>query len=200
MAPFACAYFWCVCAQIDLSGNALCGITVFEDGAYNAEGIKAIADAMGVSRSLTHVILSNNIIDDEGAVALGHAMRDSQVCRLQKLELRGCDIGAAGTEALAAGIAVSRFLVFINLTGNSLADVCYVRPNMLEDSFFEVGGRVTYKGQQMIVANGINDDGNIEIVDLCGVKALADVIAVNRSLTRVQPQPNLMPHLIPLLA
>ena len=45
------------CAQIDLSENKLCGIDEYGRGTYTAEGITAIADAMGVSHSLTQVQL-----------------------------------------------------------------------------------------------------------------------------------------------
>eukprot|EP00966_Prymnesium_polylepis_P010025 231459-Prymnesium_polylepis.1 len=40
--------------QINLSGNELCGVTD-AGGTFTVEGIKAIASAMGVSRSLTQV-------------------------------------------------------------------------------------------------------------------------------------------------
>ena len=47
------------CSQIDLSSNMLCGVYVddFGDmcGTYTAEGIKALADAIAVSASLTQV-------------------------------------------------------------------------------------------------------------------------------------------------
>ena len=51
-----CSHLLCACAQIDLSGNELCGIDGWGRGTYTAEGITAIADAMGVSRSLSKVI------------------------------------------------------------------------------------------------------------------------------------------------
>ena len=40
--------------QINLSGNKLCGVDAYR-GIYTAEGIKAIAAAIGVSPSLTQV-------------------------------------------------------------------------------------------------------------------------------------------------
>eukprot|EP00966_Prymnesium_polylepis_P244083 5644841-Prymnesium_polylepis.1 len=42
--------------QINLSGNQLCGLNFHGNGTYTAEGIKAIADAIRVSRSLTQVL------------------------------------------------------------------------------------------------------------------------------------------------
>ena len=45
----------CTVSQVNLSDNELCGVDVLGTGTYNAEGIKAIVDAMGVSRSLASV-------------------------------------------------------------------------------------------------------------------------------------------------
>jgi hypothetical protein len=41
--------------QVDLSNNQLCGIGLFGDGTYNADGIKAIAQAISVTPSLTYL-------------------------------------------------------------------------------------------------------------------------------------------------
>ena len=62
-------------AQINLSDNSLCGLTerlgdLAPFGAYNDEGIKAIASAISVSASLTSINLENNNIGPEGAKAI----------------------------------------------------------------------------------------------------------------------------------
>ena len=49
----------CFAVQIDLSNNALCGIR-FGQGTYTADGIKAIAESIRVSTSLTSINLSYN--------------------------------------------------------------------------------------------------------------------------------------------
>ena len=46
-------------------------------GTYNAYGIKAIADAIAVSPSLTKISLAKNNLGSEGAKALAPAIRDS---------------------------------------------------------------------------------------------------------------------------
>ena len=46
-------------------------------GDYNADGIKAIADAIAVSASVTSVDLSWNELGAEGAELLAPAIRDS---------------------------------------------------------------------------------------------------------------------------
>ena len=43
-------------AQVNLSMNALCGIDIYGKGTYTSDGIKAIADALRVSASLTQVL------------------------------------------------------------------------------------------------------------------------------------------------
>ena len=44
-------------------------------GTYDATGIKAIADALGVSASLTALYLGNNGIGDQGATSIAKALR-----------------------------------------------------------------------------------------------------------------------------
>ena len=63
--------------QINLSENALCGIDRYGDGTYTAHGIKAIAESISVSPSLTSINLALNDLGSEGAKALAPAIRDS---------------------------------------------------------------------------------------------------------------------------
>ena len=56
--------------QLDLSSNQLCGISHYGDGSYTAEGIKAIADALGVNASLTSLSVAGNGIVGDGAQQL----------------------------------------------------------------------------------------------------------------------------------
>ena len=63
-----------------------------------------------VSGSLTVLILSYNPIKDEGAIAIGYALRDNANCKLETLELCHCDMGAGGAQALSAFCAVSASL------------------------------------------------------------------------------------------
>ena len=48
--------------QLDLSNNKLCGRDRYGNGAYSAEGITAIADALRVNGALTSLDLSNNAL------------------------------------------------------------------------------------------------------------------------------------------
>ena len=56
--------------QLDLSWNQLCGLELLGRGTYNAEGIKAIADALRVTGSLTSINLAWNDLGAQGAKAL----------------------------------------------------------------------------------------------------------------------------------
>ena len=59
--------------SLDLSGNALCGIK-YGRGTYTAEGIKAIADALRVSASMTHLDVRVNSMGEEGKTVLRKAI------------------------------------------------------------------------------------------------------------------------------
>lgn len=56
--------------RLDLSYNQLCGIDrLYGTGTYTAEGIKAVADAIGVSASLTSLNLrDNNLASETGYI------------------------------------------------------------------------------------------------------------------------------------
>ena len=64
----------CTLSQLNLSNNQLCGVDVLGKGTYNAEGIKAIADALLVAGSLTELVAWDNNLGDEGEAALRKAV------------------------------------------------------------------------------------------------------------------------------
>ena len=100
--------------QIGLGGNRLCG--VWEDqrghlqGTYTAEGIKAIADAMRASHSLTECDLRFNNLGKEGWCAIFDALRENPQNSIVKWDLAGQGINAEIAKSLTAYIAVSRSL------------------------------------------------------------------------------------------
>jgi hypothetical protein len=74
-----------VASQIDFSGNRLCGIYKgwmgIIQGTYNAEGIKAIADAIGISRSLTQVLdFLSATLPSFSSLLVTFALRADQPC------------------------------------------------------------------------------------------------------------------------
>ena len=61
--------------QLNLSRNALlCGIGLYGGGTYTADGIKAIAESISVSASITSIDLSENDFGPEAAKALAPAI------------------------------------------------------------------------------------------------------------------------------
>ena len=71
----------------------------------------------------------------------------------------------------------------------------------------EVGAKVVYQGREMIVSKGVDRDGDLKMVDLSGVIALADALKANAALTSLKcaaprPSPKCQQPLtcLPLLA
>ena len=135
----ACGYFpllihqclsVCLCLQLDLSDNQLCGL--YSDswhrgrihGTYNAHGIKALSEALKVKGSVTSLSLGQNGLGDEGAAVIAHALKESKVCKLASLDLNnlfsGNTIGPAGAKALAEYLSVTASMTRLDVKFNSL--------------------------------------------------------------------------------
>lgn len=71
-------------------------------GTYTVEGIAALADGLRGNRSLTTLNLAENLIGDEGCVALAPALSHTQIA---SLNLHMNDMGVTGANALAAVVA-----------------------------------------------------------------------------------------------
>ena len=70
---------------------------------------------------LTKIALSRNTIKDEGAVALGEALKTNKT--LKELELGFCGIGPEGGKALAAALSEgSAVLTKLDVQQNELGD------------------------------------------------------------------------------
>ncbi len=124
-------------AQLNLSGNLLCGITfTYGKGTYTAEGINAIADALRVNGALTSLDLRWNKLGAEGGTAIAEALKvngaltslnlDGFVLpikqlkgteRVDKLDLSGKyeKLGAASAIVIAKCIEVNGALTSLNL-------------------------------------------------------------------------------------
>jgi len=61
-------------SQLNLSANQLCGIDMFGNGTYTAEGITAIADALKVTAPMTHLDVRVNSLGEEGKTVLRKAI------------------------------------------------------------------------------------------------------------------------------
>ena len=111
----------CVCVQINLSNTALCGVinnatylgghkSLTPLGTYNADGIKVIADAIGISRSLTqacaHWTLCLLITAVITFMSVIHPSASS-ACSCLQVDLSGNHLFSEGGKAIANGIRVS---------------------------------------------------------------------------------------------
>ena len=148
-----CQLHVCSRLQLDLSSNRL-----------GPEGAKALAPAL-VRSSLTVLILSHNKIEDEGAIAIGHALRDNADCKMQTLELVKCGMRAGGAKALAAFCAVSASLTKILVGGNGLGDEGTI---ILCDALRE--STVSKVEELNLRNNFIRPDGAKAIAALCAVR------------------------------
>ena len=73
------------------------------------------------SRVLNKILLSCNKIKDEGAIALGEALKMNK--SLKELELMECGIGPNGGKALAAALSEgTAVLTKLNARGNDVGD------------------------------------------------------------------------------
>ena len=61
-----------------------------------------------------------------------------------------------------------------SLAGNNLAgETGYIKTSEVQGSSFEVGAKVTYEGREMTVSMAPDSDGEMKMIDLSGVMALA---------------------------
>ena len=90
--------------SLDLSSNQLCGIDDDGKGQYNAEGITAIADALG---ALTSVDLRGNWLGDEGWGAIFAAICGNKDSKIMSMDVSGENIGPAGVKLIAEALRTS---------------------------------------------------------------------------------------------
>ena len=111
--------------------------------------------------------------------------------RVTVVDLSDCQLGVAGAKALAEALPFNASLTNLNLTSNNLGDgeTGYVKADTVQGSSFDVGDKVIYQGREMIVSEGKDSGGDIRMKpvapDVSGVKALADALLVNTSLTNL---------------
>ena len=77
-----------------------------------------------VMSSLTSLRVGSNWLGDEGAQAIGSALKESKVSKLENLEIYDCWIGphGDGVTAIAAFCAVSASLTSLDLSDNRIGD------------------------------------------------------------------------------
>ena len=74
-----------------------------------------------------------------------------------------------------------------SISSNNLGgETGYVKAAEVQGVSKEVGAKVVYQGRKMIVRKGVDSDGELKMVDLSGVTALADALKANAALTSLE--------------
>ena len=113
----------CLCLPLSVSGAQL----NLERNELGPEGVAALAPAIAVSSSVTKILVRNNQLGDAGATVLCDALRQSNVTKVQELDLSFNSIGPDGATAVAAmaGVVASRTHIGeggLDLRNNQLGD------------------------------------------------------------------------------
>jgi hypothetical protein len=98
----------------------MCGLNHVGFGAFTAEGITAMADALRVNGTLTALNLSSNRLNDEDVSAVCKAIQSNKETKLASLNFKDNGIGPVGANAVAAMVAATGALTVANLLGNEL--------------------------------------------------------------------------------
>ena len=94
-------------------------------------------------------------------------------------------LSPADAVALVPALAANASLTDLNLASNNLAgETDWVPPAKVQGEK-QVGATVIYEGREMMISQ-IYSDGDVKMVDLTGVKALAAAVSVSAVLTNLE--------------
>ncbi|XAR57220.1 hypothetical protein NMG60_11025281 [Bertholletia excelsa] len=91
------------------------------DNMFGVEAGMVLSKTLSKHTNLTEIYLSYLNLEDEGAIAIANALKDS-ASTLEVLEMAGNDITAEAASSLASCIAAKQFLSKLNLAENELKD------------------------------------------------------------------------------
>jgi hypothetical protein len=150
--------------SIDLSGNQLCGLDEYAQGAYTAEGIIVIADALRVNGALTSVELSGNKLGNKGWGAIFAAICSNKDSKIMSMDASCENISPAGIQLIAEALrtSVTGGLTSIDLSGNLLCGI-WTGP------FGNQQGTYTAEGITAI-ADALRVNGALTVANLLGNK------------------------------
>jgi len=192
--------------------RTLCGLTHEETkldlsgkGLGPADG-KLLAPEISVSASVTHIDVRYNSIVGDGASELSAAVlsstnievfnevpvKEMRAGTFTELDLKGKAIGIVGSMVVAGLLPIMDSVTSLNLAGNSICETIYVNVSDVQGSSFNEGDNVIYHGRELVISMGKDSDGDIRMFDPFGVKMLADSLAVNASVTRLNVRDNRM--------
>jgi Ran GTPase-activating protein (RanGAP) involved in mRNA processing and transport len=131
------------------------------------EGVSAIAGAMMVDKTITHLDLSGNELGDAGAIEIAAMLKRTKT--LKHLNLVDNEIGVEGASALADAIRVNRSLVVVDMSSNkvgiqgtqALADAVYANDNI---EFLNLAETATRHPGARIMVDAREERGKISII------------------------------------
>ena len=83
---------------------------MFGDGTYTADGIKAIADSIAVTASVTSIDVGYNYIGQAASLELLAAMKGKSMA---SIGMAGCELGVEGSKVVADMISVMTSLTYL---------------------------------------------------------------------------------------
>ena len=141
-----------------------------------------------LTHSLADNYLTGNRGDDmSGILKLAEALPHSQ---LMSLRWPTSPLNFAWTLCLCLLLRQQPLTLCLrclgSLANNNLAETGYIQKSEVQGSSFEVGAKVTYQGREMTVSKAPDSDGDIKMLDMSGVLALAASLPECKTLTRLK--------------
>ena len=169
-------------ATLDLRGNGI-----------GPEGVRAVAEYLMASASVTSVDVLSNRLNVESADLLLKVKVEKPnlrtLCGLThnetKLNLNGRGLGPGDAKLLAPEILVMTSLTSLNLAQNNLGgDTGLIEATKVQGTSFNMGDKVIYEGREMMISQEGSSYIKMKPVDwLSGINAIADALRVSASLT-----------------
>ena len=104
-----------------LRADEVTEVNLSQKGLGDAEA-RVIGSLLTVNTSLTKLSVAGNKLGNEGAQAIGSALKESKVSKLKELDIQYNGIGPDGAKVIAAFCAVSASLTKLNVNCNILGD------------------------------------------------------------------------------
>ena len=69
---------------------------------------------------------------------------------------------------------------------NLVSETGYVNASEVQGDSMAVGAKVIYQGRGMVVSKGVDDDGELKMIDFSGIASLAEALKLNKSLSSLK--------------
>ena len=156
-----------------------------------------------INSSLTSVNLLKNDLGGGAAAVVAAAKQNGNtktLCGIEEgkaaVDLRGSgrdELEAPDAVLLSFDLEFNRSLNTLDLSGNNIGGMSWVKKGKLQGTTFKKGDTVQYNGQECMVLVEEDSDGDLKVQNISGVVALAEALKVNRSLNSVDLRHNAIP-------